>query len=145
MLQPDSILKGFPLGFGPADVRYSFADEADHERVFAFDLFCIHGEELRDSVRHHLLEPGAGDARSYPRSSLSPTEAAAADADTVVAETNAASDPDPIDEQRGGAAFGGQLTVDNFVPVDQIRAINYRMGDLDNHKRAVRLPRLIDR
>jgi hypothetical protein len=30
----------------------------------------------------------------------------------VVAEPNAATNPDPIDEQRGGAALGGHRTVD---------------------------------
>ncbi len=61
MLERDSILECLSLGFRPADVGYSFTSESDHERIFALDFLCIHGKELRDPVRHDLLELGAGD------------------------------------------------------------------------------------
>ena len=38
MLERDSILKRFSLGFRPADVGYPFTSESDHERVFALDF-----------------------------------------------------------------------------------------------------------
>lgn len=61
MLECDSILKRFFLGFRPTDVGDPFTSEPDHERVFAVDLLCIHGKELGNSIRHHLLELGADD------------------------------------------------------------------------------------
>jgi len=61
MLKSDTILVWFSLGFGPADVRNSLAQEPDHERIIALDLERISGEKLRHPVRHDLLELLSGD------------------------------------------------------------------------------------
>jgi hypothetical protein len=39
MLERDSILKRFSLGFRPADVRYPLSEKPYHERIFALDFF----------------------------------------------------------------------------------------------------------
>ena len=56
MLERDSILKGLTFGFSPPHIGYSLAQESDHQRILTLDLERISGEELRDPVRHDLLE-----------------------------------------------------------------------------------------
>src|SRR4026208_44597 len=61
MLECDSILISLPFRLGPANIGYPLTQEPDHKRVFPLHFVRVNREKLRDSIRHHLLELGAGD------------------------------------------------------------------------------------
>lgn len=56
---------------------------------------------------------------------LSETGTAEPDADAVKADTNAAPDPDPVDEQRGRTAPGGEAAPDELVIVNEIGTVKH--------------------
>ena len=69
MLEGNSVLERLSFGLSPTNISDSLAEKPDDERIVAFDLVRINGEELRNPVRHDLFELLSGNrSNKRPRS-----------------------------------------------------------------------------